>query len=1130
MPINNLFDIYPAYQGLLDSAAKGNYLGFNIPSYNNGVPYGYGDYFAAKSLLSPMNSVVGGPINPIDKSTLGSTSDMLGLGYSTKSLAEATGMGKVPDVNITKGQVLMKNIGNTIKGAAPAIGGALNPVLFGLADHGYDTGGVGQGISGVGNVAGQVVGQFNPILGGAISAGSGLLGGLYNHSFGTKWNKEGIANINKNISSTRSVGYGLGDTNVAQDVIDAAGNIHGVDFTKRDVGKKGWLASSGKLNKKYNTLVNKANSAKAYATNAFINAAHNVDRTTDDIAEMNSGKYGTSYAAYGGLLNMGNNDMGALDYGFKMDFLNHLNNKDQANNKIGNPSSMGGTLFNPFALGGVMQSHGADWSTGATHINAGGMHEENPNEGVPMGMDNEGTPNVVEEGEVIVNDYVFSDRIYCDAETKKMFHISKKRKITFADLAKRLEKEVAERPNDPISKASFNRQIAKLQEQQERQKAEAEEAEERVAFDQMSPEEQVAYIQQMNAQQQAQQQTMQQPSQEEMMAAQQQMGNIPPEAMAQMQQQQASPEEMAQQQMMDQQLAQMAAYGGRLNRYAGGGYVNRFDDGGKIKQKIYDALGILTQDDYDTWMKDNDVAPIEWDSYTDDEAGLLQYLLGNENFMKALAKKSPALANSMKRGYDYGLRKQEYEEGKNFVNTPIKWGLNTPEAFWGALDEYWNPDRIDELDPMFKEAFNKGLINKDMTMDQLEKALMGTDSWKNTTEWLKKDPENMRRYLNELLKYDVDTLPQGAKDWAHKFINDEGNWINPNKIPTYDEIFGVKRHTYPGNYWKTFLGATGADNENRFIINADGTVTPIIGTVPKDWKSEYEYSWIGGDNAGQKDIYYKRPAGTPAAKEEEKKKTEAGEIYQPVMDPLGQYRGIAGLASTLAPLVAQGFSIGKPLYRYNQAIAPAKNVRLAGYQPIASPYKYIPQDTFFPGIQNAGIYAAANRNIMNNSAPQGSANASLVNAAYNAVTNNGDLNTKVAAANDEMRRLKADQIAKIAEHNSREYDTTSQFNANAMNQAMQHYAGLALNAEAQNANDRAGWYNSIYRNIGNVGKFVNDITKEANDWNKIAELMAAGVFGDISDKNPMAGGLLVPESQESERNKKLRTRRGLLLG
>lgn len=100
------------------------------------------------------------------------------------------------------------------------------------------------------------------------------------------------------------------------------------------------------------------------------------------------------------------------------------------------------------AYGGDMRFTG-DFTNGITLINEGGTHEENPYEGVLMGVDYQGTPNLVEEGEVVWNDYVFSNRLKPSKEFKKNFKISGD---TFADAAKYIQKESEERPNDPISK------------------------------------------------------------------------------------------------------------------------------------------------------------------------------------------------------------------------------------------------------------------------------------------------------------------------------------------------------------------------------------------------------------------------------------------------------------------------------------------------------------------------------------------------------------------------------------------------------------------------------------------------------------------------------------------------------
>lgn len=112
---------------------------------------------------------------------------------------------------------------------------------------------------------------------------------------------------------------------------------------------------------------------------------------------------------------------------------------------------------NLVAYGGPIYNHSGDWSNGITFINEGGTHEENPLGGVLMGFDQEGTPNLVEEGEIIYNDYVFSNRL---KPSKKQLESSglndKYNNWTFARIVEDLQKNSAETPNDKISMDSLN--------------------------------------------------------------------------------------------------------------------------------------------------------------------------------------------------------------------------------------------------------------------------------------------------------------------------------------------------------------------------------------------------------------------------------------------------------------------------------------------------------------------------------------------------------------------------------------------------------------------------------------------------------------------------------------------------
>ena len=116
--------------------------------------------------------------------------------------------------------------------------------------------------------------------------------------------------------------------------------------------------------------------------------------------------------------------------------------------------------------GGPLFTNGAVWSNGITTINNGDTHKNNPNNGVQIGVDNEGVPNLVEEGEVIWNDYVFSNRLTLSKQNREKLKLGKK-DLTYADAAKKLQKESEERPNDSISKRGLEDSMTKLRNNQE---------------------------------------------------------------------------------------------------------------------------------------------------------------------------------------------------------------------------------------------------------------------------------------------------------------------------------------------------------------------------------------------------------------------------------------------------------------------------------------------------------------------------------------------------------------------------------------------------------------------------------------------------------------------------------------
>lgn len=120
----------------------------------------------------------------------------------------------------------------------------------------------------------------------------------------------------------------------------------------------------------------------------------------------------------------------------------------ERNRQVKNKKAEGGELF----------------TNGVITIGNGGTHEDNPYEGVQMGVDPQGIPNLVEEGEVIYDDYVFSNRLRVPKEVRQKYKL---RGVTFADAAKQLQKESEERPNDPISKKGLEASMKMLMSEQE---------------------------------------------------------------------------------------------------------------------------------------------------------------------------------------------------------------------------------------------------------------------------------------------------------------------------------------------------------------------------------------------------------------------------------------------------------------------------------------------------------------------------------------------------------------------------------------------------------------------------------------------------------------------------------------
>lgn len=381
---------------------------------------------------------------------------------------------------------------NAAAGAVGQIGGKL--LSNGLSSK---AGGI---VSGVGDALGGI-----PIIGGFAKGALNLIGGGVNALFGSKLNQANINAANADIDRLNSAKADAASFDaLSQKMASTVGRAtHGKDFYGRDG------VFSNKAGKIQEEMEERARVASERQSLALINNAE--DLSANQLMGLEA-----NYAAFGGPMDFGG---GAIGF----DFMNRYimakeaasQGKDDSMTSLPNSFAKGGGIHikpenkgkftetkrrtgktteelthssNPLtrkraifaqnakkwhhAFGGDLMTHGADFSNGMVFIGNGGSHEENPFEGVPMGVDPEGVPNLVEEGETIFNDYVFSKRLNVPKAIREKYKLRGTKEMSFAEASKQLAKESEERPNDPISERGMQALMADLASAQESVKGE----------------------------------------------------------------------------------------------------------------------------------------------------------------------------------------------------------------------------------------------------------------------------------------------------------------------------------------------------------------------------------------------------------------------------------------------------------------------------------------------------------------------------------------------------------------------------------------------------------------------------------------------------------------------------------
>lgn len=384
------------------------------------------------------------------------------------------------------------NLGSMAKSSLGSIGTAVGQIGGSLIGGGLQSG-AGNTISNIGGSLGGLVSTVNPLAGGIISAGTGLIGGLTNRMFGSKLNKENINQVKDNISSTANTSFG-GSTDDLMSQLSNASMLG--DINRSNIGKDGWF--SNKAKRLTNQLREQAEAANTRLYGNFNQAAGVTNENQFLQGMYNVGALGGPLFKEGGIMIKKENrgkftesanraNMGVQEYAGHI-----LANKEDYSPTLIKRANFARNAAKWNAFGGDLNTYGGTYNGGLEYINNGGTHENNILGGVPMGSDREGTPNLVEEGETIWNDYVFSNRLKVPETLIDKYKLNKN--ITFAEASKKLGKEIEETPNDPISKRTFNFFMQDLQQSQKEVKAKKELSKAKRQFNKLSPQEQLKIL------------------------------------------------------------------------------------------------------------------------------------------------------------------------------------------------------------------------------------------------------------------------------------------------------------------------------------------------------------------------------------------------------------------------------------------------------------------------------------------------------------------------------------------------------------------------------------------------------------------------------------------------------------
>lgn len=335
------------------------------------------------------------------------------------------------------------NLGGLANAAIGVAGNAINP-------NGNNNR-VGNFISG----AGDVVSMINPLWGAAVKG----VGMLTNAAFGSNVNTEAVNGLQSDLISAKG---NIGNSLTWDTLADNMRDLSGINVEGANLGSQGWFNND--VDRERNKLLRMQNSALSgvgYAVDN-INTLQNRQAMGTLLADgggihIKPSKKGT-FTAQATKMGMGVQEAARHILANKEDYTPAMRKKAAfAKAAAGWKHDEGGPIFK------------TDYDMGLTFVNAGGTHEQNPYGGVFMGVAPDGQPNQVEEGEIIFNDYVYSNRLKVPKAVRNKYKLREKKDLSFADAIEDYIKKngIEERNNDPIANRGLEAFASELAMEQE---------------------------------------------------------------------------------------------------------------------------------------------------------------------------------------------------------------------------------------------------------------------------------------------------------------------------------------------------------------------------------------------------------------------------------------------------------------------------------------------------------------------------------------------------------------------------------------------------------------------------------------------------------------------------------------